>query len=312
MKYPEITPFKTGHLKRGIHELYFEQSGNPEGEPIVFLHGGPGSGTKPWQRQFFNPDKYHIIMLDQRGCGQSKPLACLEDNTTQHLVEDVHALKEHLEFEKWHVFGGSWGSTLSLCYAHTYPDECLSVTVYGIFLSRECEIYDLYHEGGVASHVFADVFEEYISVLPESKRADPIQGFYEIFTSDDKALIREALRAWTKWELKISRLIVDDETVNEALKEADFVLTHSLIENHYFVNKGFFDGDELLKTIGDKLKNIPVHIVQGRYDMVCPFKTAYELHKAIPHAEFTIIPDAGHSSKEVNTCRQITSILDNL
>lgn len=312
MKYPEITPYETGFLSRGIHEIYYEISGNPSGVPIVFLHGGPGSGTHPWQRQFFNPEKYKIVLLDQRGCGKSKPLACLEDNTTAHLVDDVHALKEHLNIEKWHVFGGSWGSTLGVCYAHKYAKECLSLTVYGIFLDRDEELFDLYFDGGVASKVFPDVFEEYISVLPEGERKNPIAGFYKIFSGDNEALKKKALRHWTKWELKISRLVMEDELVEKSLENLDFVLTHSLIENHYFMNKGFFDGDALLKELATSLKNVPVHIIQGRYDMVCPFKTAHDLKKAIPHARFTEIPTAGHSGKDDMTWPVLTSIIDNL
>tara|TARA_R110000868_G_scaffold262401_2_gene521071 strand:- start:48192 stop:49130 length:939 start_codon:yes stop_codon:yes gene_type:complete len=312
MNYPEITPYQTGHLDRGLHKIYFECSGNPKGLPIVFLHGGPGSGTQAWQRQFFDPQKFHIILLDQRGCGKSEPHASLEDNTTAHLVADVHALKEYLNIEKWHVIGGSWGSTLALAYADKYAEEILSLTMWGIFLCRERELFDLYHEGGVASRVFADVFDTYINILPESDRANPIAGYYKILHGNDKKLIAQALRLWKKWEVSISRLEMPVADIEKSLENEDGVEAFSLIENHYFMNNGFIDGDRLLKSVGTKVKNIPVSIIQGRYDMVCPFKTAYELHKNIPHSQLHVISNAGHSSKEQKSLEKIVNTLNSL
>ncbi|MAF31952.1 MAG: prolyl aminopeptidase [Magnetococcales bacterium] len=312
MKYPEIQPYKTAFLPRGQHKIYYELSGNPEGVPIVFLHGGPGSGTSAWQRQFFNPEKYQIILLDQRGCGQSIPHGCLAQNTTSDLVEDLHALKEQLGHQKWHVFGGSWGSTLALAYADQYPEDFLSVVVYGVFLCRERELFNMYEKGGVSSVVFADVFEDFANVLPTEQQGHIIQNYHRIFQTGEQKLKKKALQAWTKWELCISRLEVDEAALNAQMENADYVLSHSLIENHYFVNKGFIDGDAILKTIGQKTQDFPVHIVQGRYDMVCPFETAYQLHKAVPHSQLYVIGNAGHTAKEQRTTQKITEILDQL
>lgn len=311
MKYSEIQPYETGFLNRDSHQLYYEISGREDGVPIVFLHGGPGSGTNPWQRQLFNPEKYKIIFLDQRGCGKSKPHGSLYNNTTAHLVDDLHALKEHLNVDKWHVFGGSWGSTLALAYADEYVDEdFLSITIYGIFLCRPLELVNMYEKGGVSSTVFADRFEEYISVLPIGDQVNAIHGYNKIFKGTDEVLKKRALTEWTKWELQISRLEVAPESLNVQMNNFDYVLSHSLIENHYFMKNGFVDGDELLKRIGEKVSNVPVNIIQGRYDMVCPFKTAFELHKAIPHSVFTVIPNAGHTVKEPETLKKVTEILD--
>ncbi|MFT7434077.1 MAG: proline iminopeptidase [Alphaproteobacteria bacterium] len=312
MLYLEVTPYQTGYLDRGLHQIYFEKSGNENGVPIVFLHGGPGSGTQAWQRQFFDTKKFNIILLDQRGCGQSKPHACLEDNTTEHLVDDLHALKMHLGFDKWHVIGGSWGSTLALAYADKFADDILSIIMWGLFLCRERELFNLYYEGGVASQVFADGFDAYINILPKEDRSQPIAAYHKILNSDDKPLIKKALRAWKKWEVSISRLEMSAEDIEKSLACDEGVEAFSLIENHYFMNKGFIDGDALIKRIGAKLKDIPVHIVQGRYDMVCPFKTAYELHKNIPHSHLNIISNAGHSSKETASTAKIVKILNNL
>jgi proline iminopeptidase len=312
MFYPEITPNETNFLNRDDHELYYEISGNMQGVPIVFLHGGPGSGTSPWQRQFFDPKKFKIILLDQRGCGKSKPHGSLKNNTIQHLVEDLRALKEHLKIEKWHVFGGSWGSTLALAYANKYHEDFLSMTIYGIFLCRHEELVNMYEKGGVSSTVFADQFDDFINILPPEKQVNAVKGYHDIFNGDDENLKKKALIEWTKWELRISRLEVDSQALNVQMDNFDYILSHSLIENHYFIKNGFIDGDAVLKKIGAKVKGIPVNIIQARYDMVCPFKTAYELHKAILHSQFHVIGNAGHTAKEARTLQKITTILDNL
>lgn len=312
MKYSKIQPYETGFLQRDGHEIYFEISGNAEGEAIVFLHGGPGSGTSSWQRQFFNPEKFKIILLDQRGCGKSKPHGSLEKNTTEHLVADLHALKEHLNVEKWHVFGGSWGSTLALAYADKYVEDFLSMTIYGIFLCRKEELVNMYEKGGVASTVFADHFSDFINLLPSEKQANAVHGYNDIFNGDDENLKKKALIEWTKWELRVSRLEVDPQALNVQMGNFDYVLSHSLIENHYFINNGFIDGDSILNNISQKVRGIPVNIIQGRYDIVCPFKTAYELHKNIPHSQFHIIGNGGHTVKEPRTLEKVTRILDNL
>lgn len=312
MRYPDITPYDTGFLKRGEHSLYYEKNGNPNGLPVVVLHGGPGSGTSPWQRQMFNPEKYNIILFDQRGCGKSVPHASLSNNTTPHLVSDIHALKIHLGFEKWHVFGGSWGSTLALAYADKFADEILSLTMYGIFLCRERELFDLYFDGGIVSHVFPEVFTEYLELLPKEDKANPIIGYDKLFKHENEKLRHKAIELWTKLEKRVSRLIVTDDDLNAEMSNPEYVLSHSIIENHYFMNNGFIDGDAIIKNIGLKVKHIAVNLIQGRYDMVCPFATAYELHKSIPHSALHIIPDAGHSANEKGTTAAIIKILDEI
>lgn len=312
MLYPEITPQEIDFLKRDDHDIYYEISGNMQGVPIVFLHGGPGSGTADWQRQFFDSKKFKIILLDQRGCGKSKPQGSLKNNTTQHLVEDLHALKQHLNVEKWHIFGGSWGSTLALAYADAYPEDFLSINIYGIFLCRERELFDLYFEGGVASQVFADKYEIFSGLLTEKQKENPIKSYFNIFNGQNKNLKSEALKAWKFWEVSISRLEIDNKTVQSMLGSDDVISAFSLIENHYFMHNGFINGDDLLKGIGAKVKNIPVNIIQGRYDMVCPFKTAYELHKAIPNSQLHVIGNAGHTAKEPQTLEKIINILNTL
>ena len=311
--YPEIAPYETGMLDVGdSHQLYWEISGNPDGLPVVFLHGGPGSGSNPWQRQLFNPEKFRIILFDQRGAGKSLPHASLKDNTTPHLVADMDKLRRHLKIDKWHVSGGSWGSTLALAYADEYPEQVLSLTLYGIFLCRPQELQDLYYDGGLASRIFPDVFDEYLEILPPEKQADPIQGYYDIFTGHDKELRQKAVTLWTRLEKRVSALIVPDEKLNEEMSDHNFVLAHSLLENHYFLNNGFMDGDNLLQGLPDKLADIPVNIVQGRYDMVCPFRTAWELHKALPHSQLHIIDNAGHTAKEEKTTARLIEVFDRL
>lgn len=311
--YPEITPYETGMLDVGDgHSLYWETSGNRDGVPIVFLHGGPGSGSSPWQRQLFNPEKYKIVLFDQRGSGKSTPHASLDDNTTPHLVSDIEKLRAHLGIDKWHVSGGSWGSTLALAYADDHANRILSLTMYGIFLCRPQELRDLYFDGGIASRIFPDVFENYIGLLDEPERADPIKGYHKLFTGADKAVAHQAVDMWTRLEKRVSALIVPEEKLNEEMSNPDFVLAHSLVENHYFLNNGFIDGDALLASLPAKLNGIPVHIIQGRYDMVCPFKTAWDLHKALPKSHLHTIDNAGHTAKEPVTTSKLVEVFDRL
>lgn len=311
--YPEIEPYEMGMLDvRDGHNIYWEASGNPEGAPIVFLHGGPGSGSSPWQRQLFNPEKYRIILFDQRGSGKSMPHASLEHNTTADLVADMERLREHLKIKKWHIAGGSWGSTLALAYADHYAKYILSITIYGIFLCRQQELKDLYFDGGIASRIFPDVFDDYLKVLPGGDRENPIKGYNKLFKSPDSRLAQRAVEMWTRLEKRVSALVVPDEKLNEEMSNPDFVLAHSLVENHYFLNNGFIDGDALLKSLPKKLENVPVHIIQGRYDMVCPFKTAWELHQALPNSSLHIIDNAGHTAKEPATTAKLVEIFDHL
>jgi proline iminopeptidase len=294
--YPPIEPYDRGTLKvSDLHALYYEQAGNPEGQPVVFLHGGPGGGLVPEYRQFFDPSAYRVILFDQRGAGRSTPHASLEENTTWHLVEDIEKLREHMGVENWHVFGGSWGSTLALAYAETHPERARSLTLRGIFLCRPKEIQWFYQEG--ASWIFPDVWEEYERVIPEGERGDFVSAYYRRLTSDDEQTRLAAARAWSVWEGSTSKLLFDYELI-ERFDEAEFALAFARIECHYFMNNAFFPTDNyLIENVG-KIRHIPAVIVQGRYDVVCPARSAWELHRAWPEAELRIVPDAGHSATE--------------
>ncbi|HEY6190318.1 MAG TPA: prolyl aminopeptidase [Pyrinomonadaceae bacterium] len=294
--YDPIEPYDHGRLAvSSVHNIYYEQCGNPEGQPVVFLHGGPGGGLIPEYRRFFDPKAYRVVLFDQRGSGQSTPHASLEDNTTWHLVSDMEMLREHLGIEGWMVFGGSWGSTLALAYAQTHPDRTRALFLRGIFLCRPKEIRWFYQEG--ASAIYADVWEQYVNVIPESERDDMISAYYRRLTSEDEAIRVEAARAWSIWEGSTSKLYPDMEMINH-FGEPEFALAFARIECHYFMNNAFFDTDNYLIENVDKIRHIPTVIVQGRYDVVCPLMSAWELHRAWPEAEFHIIPDAGHSVTE--------------
>jgi proline iminopeptidase len=278
-----------------VHTLYYEQSGNPEGTPVVFLHGGPGGGTKPDYRRYFDPEAYRIVVFDQRGAGQSTPHASLEANTTWDLVADVERLREHLGVDAWVVFGGSWGSTLALAYAETHPDRTRALVLRGIFLCRPKEIRWFYQEG--ASAIFPDIFEDYIAIIPEAERGDVVTAFYRRLTSDDEATRLAAARAWSVWEGSTLKLIPDADTIAQ-FDEADNALALARIECHYFVHNAFFETDNWLVENVGKIRHIPAVIVQGRYDVVCPAMSAWELHKAWPEADLVIVPDAGHAVSE--------------
>lgn len=294
--YPDIEPYDTGMLAvSDIHTVYYEQSGNRTGNPVIFLHGGPGSGTSPRDRTFFDPAVYRIILMDQRGAGKSTPPAELKENTTWHLVSDIEKLRNHLGIDKWVVFGGSWGSALSLAYAETHPQRVKALILRGIFTLRRGELIWFYQEG--ASFIFPDAWEEYLKPIPEVERYDLTNAYYRRLTSEDEEVRVEAAKAWSIWELTTSRLFVDPEYIKRA--ETDiWAQQFARIECHYFVHGGFFESDDQLLRNVDKIRHIPTTIVQGRYDLVCPMDTAWELHKALPEAEFHIIPDAGHSNKE--------------
>lgn len=294
--YPPIEPYDTGRLKVSpIHDLYYEQCGNPEGLPVVFLHGGPGGGLVPIYRQFFDPSAYRIVLFDQRGSGDSKPHASLEENTTWDLVADIELLREHLGIESWVVFGGSWGSTLSLAYAQTHPERARALVLRGIFLCRPKEIRWFYQEG--ASAIFPDMWEEYVKIIPEEERGDFLKAYHKRLTSDDEEVRLEAARAWSVWEGATSKLFPDAGLI-EDFSEAHKALSIARIECHYFVNNAFFDTDNyLIENVG-KIRHIPAVIVQGRYDVVCPMMSAWELHRAWPEADLKVIADAGHSATE--------------
>jgi proline iminopeptidase len=294
--YPEIKPFDTGRLKvSDLHELYYEQVGNPNGKPAVFLHGGPGGGLTNDYRRYFNPAVYRVVLFDQRGSGQSTPHASLEENTTWDLVADIEKLREHFGIERWQVFGGSWGSTLALAYAETHPDRVTELVLRGIFLCRPKEIKWFYQNG--ASWIFADVWEEYLKVIPESEREDMVSAYYRRLTSDDEKVRFEAARAWSIWEGSTSKLLFDYDSI-ERFADPQFALAFARIECHYFVNNCFFSTQNYLLENVDKIRQIPGVIVQGRYDVVCPMTSAWDLHRAWPEADLRIVPDSGHSISE--------------
>jgi proline iminopeptidase len=297
--YPEIKPYDQGMLPVSpVHTLYYEQSGNPEGVPVVFLHGGPGGGTTPDYRRFFDPAAYRIVLFDQRGSGQSTPHANLEENTTWHLVADIERIREHLGIDSWVVFGGSWGSTLALAYAQTQPDRTRALVLRGIFLCRPKEIRWFYQEG--ASAIYPDAWEHYVKVIPEAERDDLLGAFHRRLTSDDEAVRLEAARAWSIWEGSTSKLYPDEDFIAH-YADPQFALAFARIECHYFMNNAFFDTDNyLIENVG-KIRHIPSVIVQGRYDVVCPLMSAWELHRAWPEADLKIVPDAGHSALEPGT-----------
>jgi proline iminopeptidase len=294
--YDPIEPFDTGRLKVSpIHEIYYEQCGNPQGKPVVFLHGGPGGGISSDYRRYFDPKVYRVVLFDQRGSGKSTPHASIEANTTWDLVQDIERLREHLNIRHWQVFGGSWGSTLALAYAETHPDRVRELVLRGIFLCRPKEIRWFYQEG--ASEIFPDVWEEYLNVIPENERADMVSAYHRRLTSDDEAVRLEAARAWSIWEGSTSRLFFDPAMI-EKFADPEFALAFARIECHYFMNNAFFSSDNyLIENIG-RIRPIPAVIVQGRYDVVCPLTSAWDLHRAWPEAQLNIIPDAGHSISE--------------
>ena len=294
--FAPIEPFKTEHLKVSpLHEVYVEQSGNPEGQPIVFLHGGPGGGTDPKHRQFFDPAHYRIVLLDQRGCGKSRPTAELEENGTWELVHDLELIRKHLGIRKWIVFGGSWGSTLALAYAVKHPTRVKGLILRGIFLCRPQEIRWFYQEG--TSQLFPDLWDQYLAPIPEEERGDLVMAYHKRLTSPDRATQLEAARAWSKWEGATSKLYVSQEMI-DSFDDDKHALEFARIENHYFVNNAFFESPNFLLDNMEKIREIPGVIVQGRYDVVCPPRSAWDLHKAWPESQLHIVPDAGHSAWE--------------
>ncbi len=306
--YPEIEPFQTGRLQvSDVHEIYFEQSGNPEGKPAIFVHGGPGGGSNPTHRRYHDPSKYRIIVFDQRGCGQSTPYASLQDNTTWHLVSDMEAIREHLGIEKWQVFGGSWGSTLGLAYAQTHPHRVTELVLRGIFMLRRSELIWFYQHG--ASHIFPDAWDSYLEAIPEVEHGDLISAYYRRLTSDDEAVRNAAARAWSVWEGSTSYLVQNPDHIAHA-GEDDFAVAFARIECHFFVNGGFFEVDgQILRDI-DRIRHIPGVIVQGRYDVVCPMRSAWDLHKAWPESELHVVANAGHSANEVGIVDQLVRATD--
>ena len=294
--YPPIEPFNSGYMERDGHQIYFEQCGNPNGKPAVFLHGGPGGGGSIAVRRFFNPEKYNIVIFDQRGCGRSMPHGCLENNTTWDLVDDIEALKNMLEIETWLVFGGSWGSTLSLAYSQTYPTSVSEMVLRGIFMLRKKELDWFYQEG--ASKIFPEAWEKFLEPIDVNQRDNLMSAYHKIFTSDDEDKKLSAAIAWSVWEGSTSSLSYNPDMAS-SFSDPKFALAFALIENHYFVNKGFLEHEnQLIETGIDIIRHIPTTIVQGRYDIVCPMTTAWELSKNWPEAKLIIAPSSGHTAFE--------------
>ena len=305
--YPPIKPYDTGFMNSGEHEIYYEQCGNPNGKPAIFLHGGPGGGGSEAVRRFFNPEAYRIIVFDQRGCGRSKPHACLTNNTTWDLVGDIESLKQKLHIDQWLVFGGSWGSTLALAYAQTHPDSVSEIILRGIFMLRKKELDWFYQEG--TSNIFPDAWEKFIEPIDTSKRDNLISAYYEIFNGDDEDKKIEAAIAWSRWEGSTVNLSYSPEMV-DSFSEPKFALAFALIENHYFINKGFLSYEQQLIDGIDIIRNIPATIIQGRYDVCTPLATAWELHKNWPEAKFVITPFSGHSAFEKEITHELILATD--
>jgi len=306
--YPEIEPFDRGTLPVSpLHTIAYEQCGNPRGKPVVFVHGGPGGGTDPKQRRFFDPEAYRIVLFDQRGCGKSTPHASLEENTTWHLVDDMEALREHLGIERWQVFGGSWGSTLALAYAEAHPDRVRELVLRGIFLLRKQEIDWFYQRG--ASALFPDAWEDYLAPIPEAERDDLLRAYYKRLTSNDRETRVRAAKAWSVWEARTSFLLQNPELVAKN-GEDDYALAFARIEAHYFMNRGFFEKETKLLDDVHRIRQIPAVIVQGRYDVVCPMESAWALHRAWPEATLAVVPDAGHAALEAGTLHELVSATD--
>jgi len=306
--YPEITPYEEGTLKVSeLHSLHYERVGKKGGKPIVFLHGGPGGGIDPTHRRFFDPEKWDVLLFSQRGCGKSTPYASLEANTTWDLVDDIERLREHFGFEKWVVFGGSWGSTLSLAYAQKHPERVKALVLRGIFLLREHEIRWFYQEG--TSRLFPDAWEGYLAPIPVAERGDLVAAYHKRLLSEDRSVRMEAAKAWSTWEAMTAKLTPDPALADKFAVD-DHAEAFARIECHYFVNKGWFKRDGQLIEDAHKLVGIPGVIVHGRYDAICPVENAWELHKAWKGSELKIIPGAGHAATEPGNAAALVEATD--
>ena len=295
--FPPLEPFNFGFMEKDNHRIYYEQCGNPDGKPAVFLHGGPGGGGSTQVRRFFDPDKYHVVIFDQRGCGRSLPHGCLENNTTWDLVEDIENLKVKLGIKQWLVFGGSWGSTLALAYSQTYPDSVSEMVLRGIFMLRKKEL-DWFYQYG-ASNIFPEAWQKFIEPIEHNERDDLMAAYHKIFLSNNEEKKLNAAIAWSRWEGSTSSLSYNPDMAN-SFSDPRFALAFALIENHYFVNKGFLEHENQLIESGiNIIRDIPTVIVQGRYDIVCPISTAWELSQNWPEAELIVAPSSGHTAFEL-------------
>lgn len=303
--YPDIEPHASGRLRvSDLHEIYWEVSGNPQGKPVVFVHGGPGGGTDAKQRRFFDPKAYRIVLFDQRGCGRSTPHAELHDNTTWHLVADMERLRNHLGVARWQLFGGSWGSTLALAYAESHPEQVTDLVLRGIFLLRRSELLWFYQDG--CSWIYPEAFAEFESLIPPGERHDLISAYYRRLTHSDREIQVAAARAWSVWEGSTLSLLQDPERVK--LFAADvYAIAFARIECHYFVHDGFFKSDgQLLENIRT-IRHLPCTIVHGRYDVVTPLKNAYDLSRAWPEADLRIVAEAGHAMTEAGIVSELVA-----
>ena len=302
--HPITEPTRSGMLSVSpLHRIYWEESGNPQGRPVIFLHGGPGAGASAACRGFFNPEAYRIIIIDQRGCGRSTPLACVKENTTWDLVADIEAVREMLGIERWLVFGGSWGSTLALAYAQSHPERVAGLILRGIFLCRESEIRWLSEEGGV-SQVYPEQWQRYIAPIAPEKRGALVQAYHELLFGDDHQAAVQAAKAWNEWESYLIRFEPQEQDL-----DGEESLAIARLENHYFVNLGWLAGEKALLSNIDTIRHIPAVIVQGRYDLCTPMQSAWELSQAWPEAELRIV-QAGHASTEEPLASALTAAAD--
>jgi proline iminopeptidase len=308
--YPPTEPFDSGHLDVGSgHEIYYEQIGIADGPAVVFLHGGPGGGGDTNARRFFDPERHRAILFDQRGAGRSRPLASVVDNTTWQLVADIERLREHLKIDRWLVFGGSWGSTLALSYAETHPGVVDGLVLRGIFLLRRKELAWFYQRG--ASELFPERWREFIAPIADTDRGDLLAAYHRGLNSGQADREQTLARSWSVWEGATSSLLVDPDR-EQAFAADDFSLALAKIETHYFVNRGFFDSEHQLLDGVDRIRGIPAVIVQGRYDVVCPPVTAFELAERWPEADLRVIPDSGHSAYEPGIAAELIAATNRL
>ncbi len=307
--YPSLHAYRHFTLQvDDIHEIYVEECGNPDGVPIVFLHGGPGAGCESYHRRFFNPDQYRIILFDQRGCGRSTPHAELENNTTPLLIEDMEKIRQHLSIEKWAVFGGSWGSTLALAYAETHPSQVSGLIVRGIFFGSQEELRWFYQQG--ASKIFPDYWQEFLAPIPRSEQDNLLKAYYQRLTGDDEIARIRAAKAWSKWEGRTATLH-PSKAVLDHFTDSHAALSIARIEAHYFMHNSFMHENQILDNIGE-LAAIPGYIVHGRYDMICPLENAFKLHKAWLSAELVVVEGSGHAASEEGIISELVNATDKL
>jgi proline iminopeptidase len=307
--YPPIEPHRVETFPvDDPHRLHVEICGRSDGLPVVFLHGGPGAGCEPWHRRFFDPARYRVVLFDQRGCGRSRPHAALEANTTADLVADMERIREHLEIDRWVIFGGSWGSTLALAYAQTHPRRVIGLVLRGIYLCRPRDIRWFYQDG--AGRLFPDYWADYVAPIPEAERGQMVAAYHRRLTGPDEVARMAAAKAWSEWEGRAATLLPNPGVVGH-FQDPHVALSLARIECHYFYNDAFLEPDQLVRD-AHRLADIPGIIVHGRYDVVCPLEQAYDLHRAWPDARLEVIPDAGHSAGEPGTVDALVRATDQL